>query len=181
MCPPREMSPQPCSGVSTSVMAPRVPCVLQGHPGGTARWCWVRESSRDLCPQEGVSPGRGVPMVLPTTSFPALWVPRLLPAQPFPSWPYNPSSRLPLFETNPKLWDGPSSSFNRRLLPKGGNLQPGPQGVSFLPRCSLIISLYKATRAGFPDRGLPHHHVAKRGISIPLGCAQRTRPVVGGE
>lgn len=96
-CPPREMSPQPCSDVSTSVMAPWVPRVLQGHPGGTAHWCWVRESSRDLCPQEGVSPGRGVPTVLPTTTFPALRVPRLLPAQPFPSWPYNPSSRLPLF------------------------------------------------------------------------------------
>lgn len=172
-CPPREMSPQPRSDVSTSVMAPWVPRVLQGHPGGTARWCWVRDSSRDLCPQEGVSPGRGVPRKGCPHGAPHHHFPRSAGATSPPSSAFpilalqslQPPS--PLLRQNPKLWDGPSSSFNRRFLPKGGNLQPGPQGVSFLPRCSLIISLYKARRAGFPDRGLPHHHIAKRGISIP--------------
>lgn len=122
------------------------------------------------CPQEGVSPRCRPPPVSQlcgchvssdlSLSRPGPTVP---PAT-FPSWRQS------------QPWDGLSSSFNRRRLPKGGNLQPGPQGVSFLPRCSLIISLYKARPAagglGFrtvvflttmPPRGDFHPPVAHSG------------------
>lgn len=111
--------------------APR--CVL-------AHYCCV--SPKDLCPQDGVSPQCCPPVSL----LRGRHVPSRL-SQP------HPNQHISNHLSSPQqtlLRDRLSSYFNLRCLSKSGNLdpwQPGPQGVSFLPCCSLIISLYKAPPA----------------------------------
>ena len=104
MCPPGNRVPR--TGCSCSTAA-----AVKQHYG-----CWLHACSREPCPQGGVSlqhclqvcdgtpllcvlqglvsPGCGVPTVLPT-GFLALWVPRVLQARPAPSQPAHLQPPLP--------------------------------------------------------------------------------------